>query len=214
MWAVPHSESPGSHRGRQASKANAYIIGSDDAGSTQPPIRRDTYVDGQNHANTASISPDNIAVNSLDSASFGPQPHLTSHRHNSGPPRDAHNQHFPQELSPQANYRNSTYADSSPFFPMIVPETDHGLVVESPSISPAKSPVKLSNSSSQSDPSEQLDTRKLKHEDDDRGSSATLSPTTIFQTINMRRTVPKHNDAGKFECQTCHQIFDRKCEWK
>ncbi|CAD0044355.1 unnamed protein product [Aureobasidium pullulans] len=78
-------------------------------------------------------------------------------------------------------------------------------------VSPLMSPAKSSSPADDSDPH---DARPTKNgEDDERRSSSIAFSPTSFKPLNHRRSAPKHNDAGKFECQNCHQIFDRKCEW-
>jgi hypothetical protein len=90
---------------------------------------------------------------------------------------------------------------------MTVAETNQKLETESPLMSPAKS-------SSPANDSESQDVSQIKNGDDERRSSSVVFSPSSFKPLNHRRTAPKHNDAGKFECQNCHQIFDRKCEWK
>ncbi|KAI4745710.1 hypothetical protein E4T50_03962 [Aureobasidium sp. EXF-12298] len=89
---------------------------------------------------------------------------------------------------------------------MTVAETNQKLETESPLMSPAKS-------SSPANDSESQDVSQIKNGDDERRSSSVVFSPSSFKPLNHRRTAPKHNDAGKFECQNCHQIFDRKCEW-
>jgi len=74
------------------------------------------------------------------------------------------------------------------------------------------SPAKSSSPSDDSDPQDRSQMTNGDQDDERRSSSLVFSPSS-FKPLNHRRTAPKHNTAGKFECQNCHQIFDRKCEW-
>ncbi|KAI5194501.1 hypothetical protein E4T39_08644 [Aureobasidium subglaciale] len=83
-------------------------------------------------------------------------------------------------------------------------------VPKSPKESPLMSPAKSSSPANDSDPQ---DVSQIKNGNDERRSSSVVFSPSSFKPLNHRRTAPQHNDAGKFECKNCHQIFDRKCEW-
>ena len=197
---------------------NAYIIGSGNARSTQP---RDTYVDGHRTANTvfygssvtANPLTDLVVSPCLATAEVGCQqdsiqsPDWLSELHfsiDSDRPFSQNSAIHLEDCFPLLNTYTSSLAGPS----MAVSEADQNSLKESPLMSPAKS-------SSPADDSDPQDARPTKNgEDDERRSSSIAFSPTSFKPLNHRRSAPKHNDAGKFECQNCHQIFDRKCEWK